>query len=27
VSMRVCKVFDADKKIFVMRSMRVTRCP
>jgi hypothetical protein len=27
VSVRVCKVFDADKKIFVMRPMRVSRCP
>ena len=24
---RWCKVFDANKRIFVMRSMRVTRCP
>ena len=27
VGMRVCKVFDPDKQIFVMRSMRVSRCP
>ncbi len=27
VSQRWCKVFDADKHIFVMRSMRVARCP
>jgi serine/threonine-protein kinase len=25
--MRWCKVFDPDKQIFVMRSMRVSRCP
>jgi len=25
--MRLCKVFDPDKHIFVMRSMRVARCP
>lgn len=27
VGVRVCKVFDPDKQIFVMRSMRVSRCP
>jgi hypothetical protein len=25
--MRWCKVFDPDKQIFVMRPMRVSRCP
>ncbi len=27
VGARWCKVFDADKQVFVMRSMRVGRCP
>jgi serine/threonine-protein kinase len=27
VGVRWCKVFDPDKQIFVMRSMRVARCP
>jgi hypothetical protein len=27
VGLRWCKVFDPDKQIFVMRSMRVSRCP
>ncbi len=27
VSTRLCKVFDADKQIYVMRPMRVSRCP
>ena len=26
-NLRLCKVFDPDKQIFVMRSMRVSRCP